>query len=71
MCEGGGDAVLVPADALAYDRVFEAVLVVIKWGAGAARTKVHLAAAPPAKGPKGLRRFCEAGFEALVGFSRE
>ena len=28
--EGSGDVVLVPADALVYDRVFDAVLVVIE-----------------------------------------
>ena len=29
---GGGDVVFVPADALVYDRVFEAVLIVVEAG---------------------------------------
>ena len=32
MSDGGWDAVLLPADALVYDRVFEAALIVIEAG---------------------------------------
>jgi hypothetical protein len=32
LSEGNGDTVLVPADALVYDRVFEAALIVIEAG---------------------------------------